>query len=199
MTETNYKILSWQFHFLESTFSPFFSDFDVALSSLSDTTFKVTIVLLLVILGVLLIVFLIKYVTRSQPGKPAPSKEIARWSSMYRFSKAEIENAMGSEKERKSLGRGSAGCVYKGILPSGQAVAIKHINKSNRSDSFVREVESFSRVRHPNLVSLLGYCIERGEQYLVYEYCPAGNLAEHLLSNLSFSFKLLVLAINLGS
>lgn len=155
--------------------------------------------LLLVILGVLLIVLLIKYVTRREPGKPAPSKEIARWSSLYRFSKAEIENAMGSEKEWKSLGRGSAGSVYKGILPSGQAVAIKHINKSNWSDSFVRGVESFSRVWHPNLVSLLGFCIEGGEQYLVYEYCPAGNLAEHLLSNLSFSCKLLVLAINLGS
>ncbi|GKU87299.1 hypothetical protein SLEP1_g1722 [Rubroshorea leprosula] len=77
--------------------------------------------------------------------------------------------------------KGSAGQVYKGVLPSGQVVAIKHINKSNSSDSFTREVEGLSRIRHPNLISLLGCCSEGGEQFLVYEYCSAGNLAQHFL------------------
>ncbi|MCD9640465.1 hypothetical protein HAX54_025802 [Datura stramonium] len=44
-----------------------------------------------------------------------------------------------------------------------------------------KELENLSRVRHPNLVCLFGCCIEDGEQYLVYEYCSAGNLAQHLL------------------
>ncbi|XP_031376811.1 proline-rich receptor-like protein kinase PERK3 [Punica granatum] len=144
-------------------------------------TVKVVFASLLVIAGFMLIVLLIKYVKRRKPEKPTPSREITTWSGLYRFSKAEIENAINFQNERKSLGRGSAGHVYKGILPSGQAVAIKHINKSNMSDSFTREVEGLSRVRHPNLVCLFGYCIEGGEQYLVYEYCPAGNLAQHLL------------------
>ncbi|KAF6161828.1 hypothetical protein GIB67_029913 [Kingdonia uniflora] len=51
------------------------------------------------------------------------------------------------------------------------------------SDSFTREVEGLSRIRHPNLVCLFGCCVEGGEQYLVYEYCSNGNLAQHLLSN----------------
>ncbi|KAK2638109.1 hypothetical protein Ddye_025904 [Dipteronia dyeriana] len=111
-----------------------------------------------------------------------PSKEITNtWSGLYRFSKAEIEMAINYADEKRSLGRGSAGQVYKGVLPSGQAVAIKHIYKSNTSDSFTREVEGLSRVRHPNLVCLFGCCIEGGEHYLVYEYCSAGNLAQHLL------------------
>jgi serine/threonine protein kinase len=108
---------------------------------------------------------------------------ITTWSGLYTFLKAEIENAINFGNEKICLGRGSVGCVYKGVLPSGQVVAIKHINKNNISDSFKREVDNLSRVWHPNLVCLFGCCVEDGEQYLVYEYCPAGNLAQHLLSN----------------
>lgn len=142
--------------------------------------------ILIAVSGVVLIVLLIKYVTKKKPKKPILSGSAANtWSGLYRFSKAEIENAINYGPERKNLGRGSAGNVYKGILPSGQVVAVKHINKSNTSDSFTREVEGLSRVRHPNLVCLFGCCVEGGEQYLVYEYCSSGNLAQHLLSNSS--------------
>ncbi|CAN6714679.1 unnamed protein product [Malus baccata var. baccata] len=137
--------------------------------------------ILIGITAVALIILLIKFVTKKQPQKPVHSGPITTWSGLYRFSKAEIENAINTE--RKDLGRGSAGQVYKGVLPSGQVVAIKHINKSNTSDSFTREVEGLSRIRHPNLVCLFGCCVEDGEQYLVYEYCAKGNLAQHLLSD----------------
>lgn len=137
----------------------------------------------------MLVIKLVKYVTRKrrQENKSAQfhTKETpTAWSGLYSFSKAEIEHAINfSGDQKKCLGRGSAGEVYKGILPSGQAVAIKQISNRNNSDSFTREVEGLSRIRHPNLVCLFGYCIEDGEQYLVYEFCPGGNLAHHLLSN----------------
>ncbi|KAK2982063.1 hypothetical protein RJ640_003188 [Escallonia rubra] len=135
-------------------------------------------------IGIVLIIMLIKHVVKNnnKETKRARTKEIATWSGLYRFSKSEIENAINFGNERKFLGRGSAGQVFKGILPSGQVVAIKQIYKSNTSDSFTREVEGLSRVRHPNLVCLFGCCTEDGEQYLVYEFCSAGNLAQHLLS-----------------
>ncbi|XP_022871148.1 putative serine/threonine-protein kinase [Olea europaea var. sylvestris] len=141
----------------------------------------------LVIIGLTLVVMLIKHVTkkRNQKKKPGRITEIApAFSGLYRFSKSEIHNALDYGGEKKCLGRGSAGQVYEGMLPSGQLVAIKHIykgNKSNTSDSFYREIDGLSRVRHPNLVSLFGCCIEDGEQYLVYEYCSAGNLAQNVL------------------
>lgn len=139
--------------------------------------------MLIAAVGLMLVIALIKYVTRKKkPPKPAQLKETSMWSGLYRFSRAEIENAINYRNEKKCLGRGSAGRVYKGVLPSGQVVAIKHIFKSNTSNSFRREVEGLSRVRHTNLVCLFGYCIEDGEQYLVYEYCSAGNLAYHLRS-----------------
>ncbi|XP_062196932.1 probable serine/threonine-protein kinase PBL28 [Phragmites australis] len=106
---------------------------------------------------------------------------INRWSGLYKFTKAEIERAINYANSRIYLGSGSAGQVYQGVLPSGQLVAIKHIHKTAMSGSFMREVEQLSKVRHPNLVCLFGYCDEEGDQYLVYEYCANGNLAQNLL------------------
>ncbi|OQU82689.1 probable serine/threonine-protein kinase PBL28 isoform X1 [Sorghum bicolor] len=105
----------------------------------------------------------------------------SKWSGLYKFTKEEIERAINYASSRIYLGSGSAGQVYQGVLPSGQLVAIKHIHKTAMSGSFMREVEQLSKVRHPNLVCLFGYCDEEGDQYLVYEYCANGNLAQNLL------------------
>lgn len=82
--------------------------------------------------ALMLILILIKYVARNKKKgdeklltKPIlQHKEIIAWSGICRFSKAEIENAINFYGERKSLGRGSACQDYKGVLPSGQVVAI---------------------------------------------------------------------------
>ncbi|GFS45986.1 hypothetical protein Acr_00g0099340 [Actinidia rufa] len=157
--------------------------FEPGYIKLKSSLAKAILALLLATIGMMLAIALIKYVTKKTNGehKRVQTKEITTWSGLYRFSKAEIENAINFGNERKCLGRGSAGQVYKGVLPSGQAVAIKQIYRTNTSDSFKREVDGLSRVRHPNLVCLFGCCMEDGEQYLVYEYCSAGNLAQHLL------------------
>ena len=106
---------------------------------------------------------------------------INRWSGLYRFTKAEVERAMDYASCRIYLGSGSAGQVYQGVLPSGQLVAIKHIHRTAMSGSFTREADGLSKVRHPNLVCLFGYCDDGSDQYLVYEYCANGNLAQNLL------------------
>ena len=48
---------------------------------------------------------------------------------------------------------------------------------------FKNEIELLSRVHHKNLVSLVGFCYEQGEQMLVYEYIPNGTLRENLMGN----------------
>lgn len=45
---------------------------------------------------------------------------------------------------------------------------------------FKNEIELLSRVHHKNLVGLVGFCFEQGEQLLVYEFLPNGNLKESL-------------------
>lgn len=132
-------------------------------------------------LVVLLLVFLVRCIS-IKPRKRVQLREITTCSGLL-FSKTEIEKAINFGGEKICLGRGSAGMVYKGVLPSGQVVAVKHLTKGNNADSFTREVEGLSRLRHPNLVCLFGCCTEDGDRYLVYEFCANGNLAQHLLSN----------------
>ncbi|XP_042398777.1 leucine-rich repeat receptor protein kinase HPCA1-like isoform X2 [Zingiber officinale] len=112
-------------------------------------------------------------------GSDAAEKETSAWSGLYRFSKAEIEKAINYSSDG-FLGAGSAGRVHQGVLPSGQLVAIKHIYTAATNLLFTREVEGLSKVRHHNLVSLLGYCDENGDRFLVYEFCSNGNLAQKL-------------------
>ncbi|XP_031091398.1 probable receptor-like protein kinase At2g42960 [Ipomoea triloba] len=150
------------------------------------SVFKAFISIFLSVMVVAAVILLGKYVTKNKATETTkeihePAKELASCPGLYRFSKAEIENAINCGNEKIFLGRGSAGQVYKGVLPSGQYVAIKQIYKSNTADSFYRELEGLSRIRHPNLVCLFGCCFEDGDQYLVYEYCSAGNLAQYLM------------------
>ncbi|CAI5524865.1 unnamed protein product [Closterium sp. Naga37s-1] len=73
------------------------------------------------------------------------------------------------------LGQGTYGMVYKAKLPSGDVVAVKRAKADRKQDAgkFRKEIELLSRVSHKNLVRLVGYCREGGEQLLVYEPQPA--------------------------
>lgn len=65
------------------------------------------------------------------------------------------------------IGEGSYGKVYKGMLKDGSFVAIKRARDDNQvqgSDAFYVEIELLSRVHHVNLVELIGYCDDAGEQ-----------------------------------
>lgn len=150
----------------------------------TDSLGRAVLAILIAVMVVMLIIVLIKYVTKKKidrkRGKNKSKAYKNTWSGLYRFSKEEIENAIYFGNE--ILGRGSAGHVYKGILPSGQEVAIKYLNQNGEAESFRREVEGLSRIRHPNLVYLFGFCMEDDCYYLVYEYCDGGNLAQQLLS-----------------
>lgn len=64
------------------------------------------------------------------------------------------------------VGQGGYGKVYKGILADGTVVAIKRAQEGSLQGQkeFFTEIELLSRLHHRNLVSLLGYCNEEGEQ-----------------------------------
>lgn len=63
-----------------------------------------------------------------------------------------------------------------------KVVAIKQLNpdgcQGNRE--FIVEVLTLSMADHPNLVKLIGYCVEGHHRVLVYEYMPLGSLEDHL-------------------
>ncbi|KAJ1377997.1 Serine-threonine/tyrosine-protein kinase, catalytic domain [Sesbania bispinosa] len=104
--------------------------------------------------------------------------------------------------ESAQIGQGGYGKVYKGTLSDGTVVAIKRAQEGSLQGEreFLTEIQLLSRLHHRNLVSLIGYCDEEGEQMLVYEYMPNRTLRDHLSASskepLSFSMRL---KIALGS
>ncbi|KAM0991023.1 hypothetical protein ACFX13_009586 [Malus domestica] len=113
------------------------------------------------------------------------------------FRLSELKDATNGFKEFNELGRGSFGFVYKAVLADGQQVAVKRANAATiihtNSRDFEMELEVLSKIRHCNIVNLLGYCSEMGERLLVYEYMAHGTLYDHLhggLSALNWSLRL---------
>ncbi|KAL1541986.1 non-specific serine/threonine protein kinase [Salvia divinorum] len=101
-----------------------------------------------------------------------------------RFSLAELNLATGDFSNEHVIGKGGFGKVYKGFIDNESiAVAIKRRLTSDPiqgQTEFTAEIETLSKFRHRNLVSLIGYCDEQGEMILVYDYVWNGTLADHL-------------------
>ncbi|KAM7269184.1 hypothetical protein ACFE04_024681 [Oxalis oulophora] len=141
------------------------------------------------ILAIVLIAAWILHRRRNHRKNPPPEKtvsdvslSIANDSDCVKISKGDILLATNNLNMSNYIGQGIAGKVYKGILSNGQHVAVKHIVNDGQLETFVREVRSLSHIRHPNLATLLGYCEDEDECFLVYELCHNGNLSEWLYS-----------------
>ncbi|CAO2153201.1 unnamed protein product [Urochloa humidicola] len=71
--------------------------------------------------------------------------------------------------EKRKLGSGTYGDVYKAIL-NGKEVAVKVLRHLNPIDDyhekFMGEFENLWRLRHQNIVQLLGYCYETKSEYV---------------------------------
>ncbi|KAJ9552196.1 hypothetical protein OSB04_016241 [Centaurea solstitialis] len=99
------------------------------------------------------------------------------------FSYLELARATRDFAEEEKLGEGGFGGVYKGFLKDlNTYVAVKRISKTSKQGlkEYSTEVRVISRLRHRNLVQLIGWCHEKGELLLVYEFMENGSLDSHL-------------------
>ncbi|ONK55110.1 uncharacterized protein A4U43_UnF7520 [Asparagus officinalis] len=79
------------------------------------------------------------------------------------------------------IGEGSYGRVYYGILKNGRATAIKKLDASKQPDQeFRAQVSMVSRLKHENVVELLGYSIDGNLRVLAYEFATMGSLHDIL-------------------
>ncbi|XP_050284386.1 G-type lectin S-receptor-like serine/threonine-protein kinase LECRK4 [Quercus robur] len=84
----------------------------------------------------------------------------------------------------QTVGKGSFGTVYKGVLRSDSKrfVAVKKLGKviEEGEKEFNTEMSVIGQTHHKNLVRLLGYCDEGQHRFTVYEYMSNGSLANFL-------------------
>ncbi|KAL1541609.1 putative serine/threonine-protein kinase pbl3 [Salvia divinorum] len=125
---------------------------------------------------------------------PTSESEILSAPNLKSFSLDQLSRATSGFCEGSLLGEGGFGCVFKGWLDektlnasnpnSGLPVAIKKLIHSGFQGhkEWLSEVNYLGRLHHPNLVKLIGYCLEGVDRILVYEFMPGGCLEDLLFT-----------------
>ncbi|KAF7132831.1 hypothetical protein RHSIM_Rhsim09G0033800 [Rhododendron simsii] len=100
-------------------------------------------------------------------------------------SMAELEKATHNFSPDLIIGHGSFGIVYKARLPHAglSTVAVKKLRPDaiQGFSEFRAEMAAQSKLRHPNIVTILGFCDTGSDRVLVYEYVQNGSLDQWLL------------------
>ena len=75
--------------------------------------------------------------------------------------------------------------IFQGVLPDGSMIAVKQLSSKSKQGNreFVNEIGMISGLQHPNLVKLLGFCMEGRQLLLIYEYMENNSLAHALFGN----------------
>ncbi|XP_058112082.1 serine/threonine-protein kinase PBL35-like isoform X1 [Magnolia sinica] len=111
---------------------------------------------------------------------------------LLQFTFQELKSATGNFRPDSILGEGGFGFVFKGWIEengtapakpgTGVTVAVKSLKPDGLQGhrEWVAEVDFLGQLHHPNLVKLIGYCIEDDQRLLVYEFMARGSLENHL-------------------
>ncbi|KAI9156608.1 hypothetical protein LWI28_009412 [Acer negundo] len=124
--------------------------------------------------------------------------EILQSSNLKSFSFNELKNATRNFRPDSVLGEGGFGCVFKGWIDentfaatrpgTGLVIAVKRLNQEGLQghQEWLAEINYLGQLYHPNLVKLVGYCLEDDHRLLVYEFMPKGSLENHLFRRGSY-------------
>ncbi|KAB2624578.1 protein kinase 2B [Pyrus ussuriensis x Pyrus communis] len=123
---------------------------------------------------------------------PRTEGEILSSPNLKPFSFNELKTATRNFRPDSLLGEGGFGYVFKGWINgstmtaskpgSGMVVAVKKLKPEGFQGhkEWLTEVNYLGQLHHPNLVKLIGYCLEGENRLLVYEFMPKGSLENHL-------------------
>ncbi|KAJ8760940.1 hypothetical protein K2173_021978 [Erythroxylum novogranatense] len=123
---------------------------------------------------------------------PRTEGEILGSPNLKGFTFNELKNATRNFRPDSLLGEGGFGYVFKGWIDEntltaakpglGMVVAVKKLKPDGFQGhkEWLTEVNYLGQLHHPNLVKLIGYCLEGENRLLVYEFMPKGSLENHL-------------------
>ncbi|KAK4783680.1 hypothetical protein SAY86_008054 [Trapa natans] len=148
------------------------------------------------------------------PQTPRTEGEILQSSNLKSFSFNVLTVATRNFRPDSVLGEGGFGCVFKGWIDeqtfaaakpgTGLVIAVKRLNTEGIQGhkEWLAEINYLGQLYHPNLVRLIGYCLEDEHRLLVYEFMPRGSLENHLFRRSSYHHPLpwkIRLRVALGS
>ncbi|TVU37048.1 hypothetical protein EJB05_19015 [Eragrostis curvula] len=128
----------------------------------------------------------------SVPPTPRSEGEILQSANVRSFSFNELKTSTRNFRPDSVLGEGGFGSVFKGWIDentfaparpgTGMVIAVKKLNQEGFQGhrEWLAEVNYLGQLSHPNLVKLVGYCLEDEQRLLVYEFMPRGSLENHL-------------------
>ncbi|KAJ4847980.1 hypothetical protein Tsubulata_035840 [Turnera subulata] len=100
-----------------------------------------------------------------------------------RMSFKDLTDATSNFSQHNIIGLGQTGSMYKATLPNGWFLAIKRLTDTQHFEAqFSSELKTLGKLRHYNLLPLLGFCTSSEERLLAYKYMPNGNLHNWLHS-----------------
>nr|XP_018682775.1 PREDICTED: G-type lectin S-receptor-like serine/threonine-protein kinase At4g27290 isoform X2 [Musa acuminata subsp. malaccensis] len=122
------------------------------------------------------------FVLSSDSIKPG---ENSKGSDSSSFSFKSVSAATDHFSDSNKLGEGGFGRVYRGLL-EGQQVAVKRLARTSGQgiEEFQNEITLIANLQHKNVVRLLGYCIEKEENILIYEYMPNKSLDYYIFDRI---------------
>ncbi|RVW44526.1 Cold-responsive protein kinase 1 [Vitis vinifera] len=114
-----------------------------------------------------------------------PEAEEIATNNVRLFSYNSLRSATNNFHPSSRVGGGGFGVVYRGVLRDGTQVAIKCLSAESKqgTQEFLTEINMISNIRHPNLVELIGCCIEGSNRILVYEYLENNSIASIILGS----------------
>lgn len=112
--------------------------------------------------------------------KQQPADQLTQ--NFPRITYKELLDATAGFDDRRLVGSGSYGRVYRGSLPDGTQIAVKvlQLQTGNSTKSFNRECQVLKRIRHRNLIRIITACSLPGFKALVLPYMANGSLDARL-------------------
>ncbi|KAJ0547733.1 putative protein kinase RLK-Pelle-LRR-Xa family [Helianthus annuus] len=149
--------------------------------------------LAVLVVGVAMTIFMRKVVRKKKDDDPDGN----RWAKSIKGAKtiklsmfenpvskmrlSDLMKATNSFSKDHIIGSGRTGCLYKAVLEDGSSLMIKRLQDTQHSEKeFASEMATLGKVKHRNLVPLLGFCVTKTERFLVYKYMANGTLHDKL-------------------